>query len=103
LSFFGIDTKPAKMFQAKFRGAFWFMFGELRKVIVKALDCAAVEACPECRFANRFASGQRHTFVIIRRAADHVSMWFDVSHGIKFQKSFAASIPVGFHIQPATS
>jgi hypothetical protein len=61
-------------------GAFGFVICELAKIIVKAVYTAAIEACPECRLANCLTSGEREFFIIIRRAADHVRVGFDVFH-----------------------
>jgi hypothetical protein len=71
------------MLEAKFGGAFGFVFGELEEVIVEAVSAAAVEAGPESRFANSFATSDGHGLVIVGGAADHVAVGFDVTHSGK--------------------
>ena len=82
LGFLGIDAEPAEMFQAELRGALRLVLGELAEIIVKAVGGTAVKARPKRRFADRLATGQRHALVIVRDAADHVGMGFDVAHGM---------------------
>ena len=83
LGFLGIDAEPAEMFQAELGRALRLVLGELAKIIVKAVGGTAVKAGPERRFANGFATGDGHAFVIVRDAADHVGMRLDVSHGVE--------------------
>ena len=68
------------MRQAEFGGALRLVLGQLAKIIVKAGGRTAVEARPERRFANRLATGDGHALVIVRDAADHVGVRFDVAH-----------------------
>ena len=78
--FLRVDAEPGVMLEAEFGGALGFVFGELEEVIVEAIRAAAVEAGPESRFANGFATGDGHGLVIVGGAADHVAVGFDVAH-----------------------
>ncbi len=69
-----------KCFRPNFAARFGSCSVSWREIIVKAGGRTAVEARPERRFANRLAAGERHAFVIVRRAADHVGVGFDVAH-----------------------
>jgi hypothetical protein len=68
------------MFQAELRRALRLVLGELAEIIVKAVHGTAIKTRPERRFADGFAAGERHALVIIRRAADHVGVRFNVTH-----------------------
>jgi hypothetical protein len=68
------------MFQAELRCALRFVFGELGKVIEKSGGRTAVKTGPERRFADGLAAGERHAFVIVSRAADHVGVRFNIAH-----------------------
>ena len=68
------------MRQAELRRALRLEVGELAEVIVEALRAAAIEARPERRLTNRGAARRGHRDVIVRDAADHVSVRFDVAH-----------------------
>src|SRR5215469_1889378 len=68
------------MRQTELGGAFWLVLGELAKIVAKAVNRTAIKSRPERWFANRGTAGQCHVDVIIRDAADHVGMRFDVAH-----------------------
>ena len=74
------------MCEAKLGGAFRFLVGELAKVIMKAIDTAAVEAGPEGGLTDAGATGSGHLDVVIRRPADHVTVRFDVAHCEKLRE-----------------
>ena len=78
--FLRIYAKPGKMWQTELGGTLGFVLGELTEVIVKSIGRASVKARPKSRFADGLASGSDHGQVIVGGAADHVAMWFDVSH-----------------------
>ena len=95
-----------KCFRPNFAARFGSCSVSWRKIIVKSGGRTAVEARPERRFANRLATGERHAFVIIRRAADHVGVRFDVFHALRTRFSIfghsslrtAAPLPVALAI-----
>ena len=70
-----------EMRQPELRRALRLVVGELAKVIVKALHAAAIEARPKRRLAHRAAARGDHRLVVVRDAADHVAVRFDVAHG----------------------
>ena len=78
--FLRIDAKPGEMQQAEFRRALRFVLGQLAKIIEKAIDRTPVEAGPERWFTDGLAAGRGHIQVIVGHPANHVTMWFDVSH-----------------------
>src|SRR6202453_3492215 len=69
------------MRQPEFLRALRLILRELAEIIVKTIRAAPVEAGPECRFADGGASAGDHPDVIIRDAADHVCVGFDIAHG----------------------
>src|ERR1700722_16872833 len=73
------------MSQAELGGAFRLVLGQLGKIIKKSRRAATVEARPERRLANRLAARQRHALVIVRDAADHVGVRFDVVHNYELE------------------
>ncbi len=78
---FGVDAEPGEMREPELGGAFGFVVGELAEIVAETFDAASVEAGPEGGFANGGASGGDHGFVVVRGAADHVGVGFDVTHG----------------------
>src|SRR5665213_394969 len=68
------------MFHAELGGALRLEIGELAEIIIKTGHATAVEGRPERRFADGRAAGERHAFIIVRRAADHMGVGFDVFH-----------------------
>ena len=79
-SFLWIDAEPAEMGDSVFGRALWFVVGELAVVVEESGGRRAVESGPEGGLANGGAAGHRQFFVVIRGAADHVGMRFDVFH-----------------------
>jgi len=80
--FFGVDAEPAVVVDAVFGGALWFVFCELAIVVEESLRGGAVISSPERGFAEDFTAGLSHLLVVISGTADHVAMWFNVSHRI---------------------
>ncbi len=70
------------MGKAEFGCALWLIVGQLAEVVAEAFDAAAVEAGPESGLAYCSASGGDHGFIVVRGAADHVGVWFDVTHRV---------------------
>src|ERR1051326_7409844 len=87
LRFLRIDAEPREMRQTEFRRALGLMLRKLAKVIVKAIRRAAIESRPERRFANRLATRDRHSHIIIRDPADHVRVRFDVFHLLNLNRN----------------
>src|SRR5690606_34916520 len=77
---FRIQTEPAEMWQSELRGSTWLVFSKLGEIIVKALRGTPVVSSPKGRFANCRAACRYHCKIVIRRAADHVAVWFDIAH-----------------------
>src|SRR5436309_2191972 len=69
------------MRQAEFSRALGLVIRKLAEIIIKPLWPTAIVTGPECRLADRAASRGDHRLVVIRHAADHVSVWLDVAHG----------------------
>src|SRR5437016_7662156 len=80
LRLLGINAKPAKMGQTKFGSSLRLMLGELTEIIIEAGGGTAVEPGPERLLANGLAPGELELKIIIRHAADHVGVGFDVVH-----------------------
>lgn len=83
--FFGVDAEPTVVREMKFFRPFWFMLGQLGKIIVKTLRGSPIKSGPECRFTNSAAAGQGHGLIIVGRPADHVTVGFNIAHGIGFR------------------
>ena len=81
--FFGIDAQPRKMRKAELCRPLWLMLGQLTKIIMKSIDGTAIESRPKRGLAHRLAACGGDFDVVIRDAADHVGVRFDVSHGVK--------------------
>src|SRR5262245_37715863 len=69
------------MLQTEFRRTLWFEISELPEVIIEAPSGQPIVSRPQAGFTARHAAGRRHVLVVIRRAADHVPMRFDIPHG----------------------
>ena len=76
-----IDAEPRVMRQAVLGGALGLMLRQLAEVVVEAIGRLAVEARPESWLADRRAAREDHRLVVIRGAAHHVAVWFDIAHG----------------------
>ena len=83
LGFLGVDAEPAEVRQAVLGGTGRLVFGELAEVVAEAVHRRAVVAGPEGGFAYGGAAGGDHVEVVIRGAADHVAVGFDVAHGVR--------------------
>ena len=82
LRFLRIDAQPAEVRQSVACGAGGLEFGELTEIVAEAVDRGAVESGPERGLADGGTAGGDHVDVVVRRAADHVAVGFDVAHGV---------------------
>ena len=78
--FLRIDAEPGEMRERELRGALGLIVGELAKVVVKAVNAAAVKAGPEGGLANGGAPRKTHGFIVVGGPADHVCVRLDVTH-----------------------
>ena len=69
------------MCHAVLRRASGFVFGELQEVVVEAIGGSAVITGPEGGLRYGGTAAGRHGDIVVRGAADHVCVGFDVSHG----------------------
>jgi hypothetical protein len=80
LRFLRIDAQPAVVLDAELGGALRLILGDLAEVVVEAVGAGTVKACPEGGFADGLTTGDGHALVVVRGAADHVAVGFDVVH-----------------------
>jgi hypothetical protein len=83
----GVDAEPAKVLDTESGGSLGFVFRELAEIVVKSIRRGAVVTRPERRFTEDFTASKSEFFVVIRRAADHVSVRFNVWHRWKVRES----------------
>ena len=59
-------------------GPLFLILRKLAEIVAKAFGTGAVKPRPERRLADHHATGDRHAFVVVGRAGDHVDVWVDV-------------------------
>ena len=80
LGFLGVDAKPAEMRQAELRGALRLVLGELAEIIVESRAPNCGRSPPRTPVRKPPAQPAVAMRVIVRDAADHVGVGFDVAH-----------------------